>query len=58
MKEYGVTKKRLELIENNIDSVLLSNVVSSMSFTMMDFNKYTGQKFLQNYIYNDNKLEG
>ena len=53
-----MTKKRLELIENNIDSVLLSNVVSSMSFTMMDFNKYTGQKFLQNYIYNDNKLEG
>lgn len=25
---------------------------------MDDINKYTGQKFLQNYIYNDNKLEG
>lgn len=25
---------------------------------MADINKYTGQKFLQNYIYNDNKLEG
>ena len=25
---------------------------------MVDINNYTGQKFLQNYIYNDNKLEG
>lgn len=25
---------------------------------MTDLNSYTGQKFLQNYIYNDNKLEG
>ncbi len=58
MKEYGVSAKRQELIENKIDSTLLSNVVSSMSFAMMDINKYTGQKFLQNYIYNDNKLEG
>ena len=58
MKEYGVSAKRKELIENKIDSTLLSNVVSSMSFVMADINKYTGQKFLQNYIYNDNKLEG
>ena len=58
MKEYGVLAKRKELIENKIDSTLLSNVVSSMSFVMADINKYTGQKFLQNYIYNDNKLEG
>lgn len=58
MSEYGVNKKRHELIENKIDSTLLANVVSSMSFLMTDINKYTGQKFLQNYIYNDNKLEG
>ncbi len=58
MKEYGVSSKRQELIENKIDSTLLSNVVGSMSFIMTDINKYTGQKFLQNYIYNDNKLEG
>ena len=58
MREYGVSAKRQELIENKIDSTLLSNVVSSMSFVMADINKYTGQKFLQNYIYNDNKLEG
>ena len=58
MSEYGVSAKRQELIENKIDSTLLSNVVSSMSFVMADTNKYTGQKFLQNYIYNDNKLEG
>ena len=58
MREYRVSIKRRELIENTIDSTLLSNVVSSMSFLMADINKYTGQKFLQNYIYNDNKLEG
>lgn len=58
MREYGVSAKRQELIQNKIDSTLLSNVVGSMSFVMADINKYTGQKFLQNYIYNDNKLEG
>ena len=58
MHEYGVSAKRQELIENKIDSKLLSNVISSMSFLMVDINNYTGQKFLQNYIYNDNKLEG
>ena len=58
MREYRVSIKKRELIENTIDSTLLSNVVSSMSFLMADINKYTGQKFLQNYIYNDNKLEG
>ncbi len=58
MREYGVTKKRKELIKNKIDNTLLSNLVSSMSYLMNDFNNYTGQKFLQNYIYNDNKLEG
>lgn len=58
MKEYGVSTKRQELMENKIDNILLSNVVSSMSYVMADINKYTGQNFLQNYIYNDNKLEG
>lgn len=36
---------------------MLSNVVNSMNFLMADINKYTGQKFLQNYIYNDNKFD-
>ena len=58
MREYDVSKKRKELIDNRIDSTLLSNVINSMSFEMIDINKYTGQSFLQNYIYNDNKLEG
>ena len=58
MREYDVSAKRKELIDNKIDSTLLSNVINSMSFAMIDINKYTGQKFLQNYIYNDNKLEG
>ena len=58
MREYGVSAKRKELIKNTIDGELLSNIVSSISFVMTDLNSYTGQKFLQNYIYNDNKLEG
>lgn len=58
IKEYNPLKKRQELIKNGIDNRLLSNLVSSMSYLMADINKYTGQKFLQNYIYNDNKLEG
>ncbi len=58
MRDYGVSSKRHELIENKIDGTLLSNVVNSMSFVMADINKYTWQKFLQNYIYNDNRLEG
>lgn len=58
IKDYNPTKKRQELIKNGIDNKLLSNLISSMSFLMADINKYTGQKFLQNYIYNDNKLEG
>lgn len=58
MREYGVSAKRKELIENRIDGTLLSNVVSSMNFLMLNINNYNGQKFLQNYIYNDNKLEG
>lgn len=58
MSKYKVSAKRQELIENKIDSTLLANVLNSMRFLMVDINKYTGQKFLQNYIYNDNKLEG
>ena len=33
-------------------------MISSLSYNMLDLNKYTGVKFLQNYIYFDNKLEG
>ncbi len=58
MSRYGVSAKKQELIDSKIDDKLLSNIISSMSFIMLDINKYTGQKFLQNYIYNDNKLEG
>lgn len=55
---YKPQQKRKELINNTVDSVLLSNLVRSMYFVMANINNYTGQKFLQNYIYNDNKLEG
>lgn len=57
-KEYNPTQKRKELIENGSDNILLANLISSMSYIMVDINKYSGQKFLQDYIYYDNKLEG
>lgn len=57
MKEYGILSKRREIIKNQIDNSLLANVIDSMSFIMPDINNYTGQKFLQDYIFNDNRLE-
>ena len=57
-KNYRVNEKRKELIKTTIDSKLLNNMISSISFMMTDFNSFNGQKFLQDYIYNDNKLEG
>ena len=47
MSDYGVSSKRMELIENKIDSTLLSHIINSMSFVMTDTNNYIGQKFLQ-----------
>jgi len=58
IKIYSPSKQREKLIKNKIDSKLLSNMLMSLSYNMLDLNKYTGMKFLQNYIYFDNKLEG
>ncbi|MEG1314025.1 MAG: ImmA/IrrE family metallo-endopeptidase, partial [Bacilli bacterium] len=58
VSHYKPENKRRELIKSTIDSNLLSNMIDSLSYIMFDLNKYTGIKFLQQYIYNDNKLEG
>lgn len=58
IKNYKPTQQREKLIKDKIDNKLLSNLIVSLSYNMLDLNKYTGIKFLQNYIYFDNKLEG
>lgn len=55
---YGPNQKKKELIPNRVDSRLLSNMINSMSTLMISLNNYTWDKFNQNYIYYDNKLEG
>ena len=57
IKNYKPTQQREKLINDKIDNQLLSNMISSLSYNMLDLNKYTGVKFLQNYIYFDNWCE-
>ncbi len=58
LKEYKPDKKRAKLIENNNDHELIGNVINSLSYCMVDLSDNIGTKFLNNYIYYDNKLEG
>lgn len=58
IKDYKPFKKRRKLLKNTVDKDLLDNIIDSISYIMVDINRYTGQKFLQNYIFYDNKLEG
>ncbi len=55
---YKPTQKRKKLIKDSVDSRLLSNMINALSYIMIDLNHYTGNKFIQNYIFYDNKLEG
>ncbi len=58
IKEYKPDKKRAKLIETNNDHELIGNVINSLSYCMVDLTDNIGTKFLNNYIYYDNKLEG
>lgn len=58
IKEYKPDRKRKKLILENNDYLLLKNVINNLSYCMVDLNNNTGIKFLNNYIYYDNKLEG
>ncbi len=57
-REYSPAKKRHQLIKNKIDQTILNNMINSLSYSMVNLKDYTGAKFIQNYIYYDNKLEG
>ena len=58
IRRYQPTKKRKELIEKRLDSKILGNMINVLSYSMIDLKEYTGVKFIQRYIYHDNKLEG
>lgn len=58
INKYGPEKKRKELIEKNNDFLLIGNAINSLSYCMVDLQSNIGTKFLNNYIYYDNKLEG
>lgn len=58
IRKYHPELKRKELIEKNNDFKLIGNVIDSFYYCMIDLNKNTGAKFLNKYIYYDNKLEG
>ena len=58
IKNYHPDKKRKELILKNNDFLLIGNAIDSFFYCMVDLNRNIGAKFLNNYIYYDNKLEG
>lgn len=58
IRNYHPDAKRKELILKNNDFLLIGNAIDSFFYCMVDLNKNIGSKFLNNYIYYDNKLEG
>lgn len=58
INNYKPNQKRRELINETSDEKLLSNMIDSLNFIMIKEYNFTKFKFLQNYIYYDNKLEG
>lgn len=58
VRNYHPDQKRKELISKNNDVLLLENIVDSLSYCMIDLSHHIGKKFLNEFIYYDNKLEG
>lgn len=58
IRNYHPDKKRKELILKNNDFLLIGNAIDSFFYCMVDLNRNIGAKFVNNYIYYDNKLEG
>lgn len=58
ISKYHPDKKRKELILKNNDFLLIGNAIDSFFYCMVDLNRNIGIRFLNNYIYYDNKLEG
>lgn len=58
INKYKPEAKRKELISKNNDFLLIGNAIDSLSYCMVDLSTNIGAKFLNNYIYYDNRLEG
>ena len=58
IRKYRPEIKRKELIRKNNDFLLMGNAIDSLSYCMVDLSTNIGTRFLENYIYYDNKLEG
>ena len=58
LNKYKPETKRKELISKNNDFLLIGNAIDSLSYCMVDLSTNIGAKFLNNYIYYDNRLEG
>lgn len=56
--EYKPSEKRIKLVDETNDEILLENMINGSSYNMLNLSKNTGAKFIQNYIYYDNKIEG
>lgn len=58
IQEYKPETKRKELIKNTKDKEFLDNIIDSLSHKMIEVESIVGARFLNNYIYNDNRIEG
>ena len=58
IKKYKPESKRKQFIKTTNDFLLIGNAINSMSYCMIDLNSITGIKFLNDYIYHDNRIEG
>lgn len=58
IKKFLPQKRKKELIKTTNDALLIKNIINSMFYCIVDLNTAMGIKFLGNYIYYDNKLEG
>lgn len=55
--EYHPYLKRIDLVKNTNDLKLVAQMINSLTYNMISLNKITGIKFLNKYIYNDNRIE-
>jgi len=55
--DYDPDEKSKKLLKTTIDPILLAEVINSISYSMLNLNSIVGEKFLQDYIFYDNKIE-
>ena len=57
IKQFKPDKRRKELLNKSNDTLLIGNIINSLSYCMVDLSSNIGSRFLNKYIYYDNKLE-